>query len=191
MSFQQKRKSISIITVTIRGYSRKKLYQELGLETLQPWRCYRKFCFFFKILKLNFSNYLYQIIPVIENKVTQENTTLFFFKNTCFSSVITEWNKLDWKIKNSESTETLTKIILSIIKPSPNSTFSWHNPEGINLLSRLGLRLTHLRENKFKKSFQDSLNPSAVVGKVKLKLVLIAFPTVPMIRKNDWPSWTL
>ena len=32
------------ITVTIRGSSREKLYQELGLETLQQRRWYRKLC---------------------------------------------------------------------------------------------------------------------------------------------------
>ena len=37
------------ITVAIRGTSREKIYQELGLESLQQRRWYRKLCLFFKI----------------------------------------------------------------------------------------------------------------------------------------------
>ena len=53
----------------------------------------------------------------------------------------------------------------------------------------VGLRLgfSHLREQKFKHSFQDSLNPSAVVEKVKWKLVLTIWSTIPTIQKNNWP----
>ena len=56
MSFQQKKETIQYnaalaITGAIRGSSREKLYQELGLETLQQQRWYRKLCCFYKILK--------------------------------------------------------------------------------------------------------------------------------------------
>ena len=88
-----------------------------------------------------------------------------FFKNTFFPSTIIEWNKLDWEIKNPESIVTFKKRILSFIRPSANSTFNCHNPRGIKLLSRLRLGLSHLREHKFKHSFQDSLNPFCSCGK--------------------------
>ena len=39
------------ITGAIRGFSRKKLYQELGIESLKSQRWYRKLCLFFKIKK--------------------------------------------------------------------------------------------------------------------------------------------
>ena len=41
------------ITGTIRGRSREKFYQELGFESLQQQRWYRKLCLFFKIIKVN------------------------------------------------------------------------------------------------------------------------------------------
>ena len=88
-----------------------------------------------------------------------------FFKNTFFPSTIMEWNKLDWDIKNSESIVTFKKRILSFIRPSANSTFNCHNPRRIKLLSRLRLGLSHLREHKFKHSFQDSLNSFCGCGK--------------------------
>ena len=84
------------------------------------------------------------------------------------------------KIKNSESIKTFKKRILSFIKPSPNTTFNCHNAKEIKLLSRLfnchnakeikllsrlRLGLSHLREHKFKHSFQVSLNPFCSCGK--------------------------
>ena len=117
------------------------------------------------------------------NKIPTINVKHDFFKNTFFPSTIIEWKKLDWEIKNSKSIETFKKRILSFIRPSPTN-----NPRGIKLLSRPRLGLSHLREHKFKHGFQDSLKPSAVVEKVKLKLVLTNCSTVPTIRKNDWPS---
>ena len=84
------------------------------------------------------------------------NTT--FSRTLFFSSTIIEWNKL-------ESIETFKKKILSFFRPSPKSTFNCHNPKGIKLLSRLRLGLNHLREHKFKYSFQDSLNSFCSCGK--------------------------
>ena len=67
--FQQKMEIIQFnaalaITGAIRGSSREKPYQELGLETLQQRRWYRKLCCFYKILKSQSPKYLYSIIPI-------------------------------------------------------------------------------------------------------------------------------
>ena len=137
MSFQQKMETIQYnaalaITGAIRGSSREKVFQELGLETLQQRHWYRKLCCFYKILKSQSPKYLYSIIPMHNmsyrtrqcNKIPAINVKHDFFKNTFFPSTIIEWNKLDWKIKNSESIETFKKRVLSFIRPSPNSTFN-------------------------------------------------------------------
>ena len=53
---------------------------------------------------------------------------------------------------------------MQFIRPSPNSIFNCHNPKGVKLLTRLRLGLSHLRDHKFKHSFQDSLNPICNCG---------------------------
>ena len=151
MLFQQKMEAIQYnaalaITSAIKGCSREKLYQELGFETLQQRRWYRKLCCFYKILKSQSPKY---IIPIIIHQL--------FPYTICHT--------LDWNIKNSESIETFKNRILSFIRPSQNSTFNCHNPKGIKLLSRLRLGLSHLRKYKLKHSFQDSLNPFCSSGK--------------------------
>ena len=107
------------------------------------------------------------------NKIPAINVKHNFFKNTFFPLTIIEWNKLDWEIKNSESIETFLKRILSLIRASPNSTFNCDKPRGIKLLSRIRLGLSHLREHKFKHSFQDSLNPFCGCGKDEERLALL------------------
>ena len=80
------------ITVAIRGTSKKKIYQELGLEHLESRRWFRKLCFFFKILKNKSPRYLFRIIPQRRSSYITKNSDeipLFkanhnFYKNLFF-----------------------------------------------------------------------------------------------------------
>ena len=54
---------------------------------------------------------------------------------------------------------TFLKNILQYIRPTLNSFFNFHNPKGIKLFTNLRTGLSHLREHKFKHSFEDSLKP--------------------------------
>ena len=87
-----------------------------------------------------------------------------FLKNSFFPSTIIEWNKLDHNIRNSSSFNIFSKSILKFIRQSANSFFDCHNPKGMKFITRLRLGLSHLREHKFKHSFQDSLNPFCSCG---------------------------
>ena len=48
-----------------------------------------------------------------------------------------------------------------------NSTFHCHKPNGLKLITRLGLGLSHLQFHKFKYSFQDTLNPICNCGTIE------------------------
>ena len=61
-------------------------------------------------------------------------------------------------LRNSNSISVFKENILNFIRPSPNSIFNCHNPKGIKLVTTLRLGLSHLREDKFKHSFQDTIN---------------------------------
>ena len=67
MSFHHKLESIQYntwlaITGAIRGISKKKIYQELGLESVQLWRWYRKLGMFYVIYKNKSPQYLFKLI---------------------------------------------------------------------------------------------------------------------------------
>ena len=87
-----------------------------------------------------------------------------FFKNSFFPSTVIEWNKIDKNIRKSESLNIFKKSILKFIRLSQNRVYNWYNPKGIKLLTRLRVGLSHLREHKFKHSFQDTLNPICNCG---------------------------
>ena len=146
------------ITGSIRGSSREKLYQELGLESLKLQRWYRKLCLFSKLKEKKHPSYLFDIITkALSTQTTRNhnNIPLFnvkhqYFLNSFFPSTVTEWNKLDNNFRNLESFSALEEILNKQIL---NSTFNVHNPHGIKLLT------SHSREQKFRQNFQDSLDP--------------------------------
>ena len=58
----------------------------------------------------------------------------------------------------------LRSIILDFIKPSSESFYDYQNIVGAKLVTRPRLGLSHLRERKFKYSFQDTSNPLCNCG---------------------------
>ena len=69
--------SVLAIAEAITGTSKEKLYQELGLESLDKRRWYRKLCYFYKIFNKQSATYV-EIVPSF--KVIND-----FFKNSFFS----------------------------------------------------------------------------------------------------------
>ena len=73
-----------------------------------------------------------------------------FFRNSFFPSAITEWNKLDRDIRNSDSLNVFKLSLLKFVRPVANSVFEINNPYGLKLLTRLRLGLSYLRYHKFR-----------------------------------------
>ena len=175
-SFHQRLESLQYnvalaITGAIRGTSKEKLYNELGLESLQNRRWYRKLSFLYKVIP-NQSPYLFKMmlkknmsrstrgsdnIPLLDTKHN-------IFQNSYFPSSIKEWNRLDIEIWKSDSISIFKKHILSFVRPLPNKVSNSHSPQGLKLLARLQLGLSHLRYHKFKHNFLDTINPLCSCG---------------------------
>ena len=85
------------------------------------------------------------------------------------------------------------KVSISLKKPFKINTviskqiYNCHSPKGIKLIVRLGVGLSHLCKDKFKYSFQDTLNPICKCIKI-LKPHLIIF-IAQTIYKKRWLSW--
>ena len=75
-----------------------------------------------------------------------------------------EWNKMDLNICNSGCLPRFKSKVLKFIRPSENSIFLCNNPKEIQLLIRLKLGLSHLRDHKFKHNFLETLNPICNCG---------------------------
>ena len=86
------------------------------------------------------------------------------FKNSFFPSTIIEWNNLDPTLRNSKSFVDFKISILKFIRPSPSNVFNCNNHKIIRLITRLRVGMSHLREHKFKRNFQNCLNPICGCG---------------------------
>ena len=129
LSFHQKLESIQYnaalaLTGTIRASSREKLYQELGLESLQL-RC------FYKIYNKQAPGYLTELIPIHNEGYQRRHVANVpsisfkynFVKNTYSPSAILKWNKLDSSLRNSATYNVFKNSILKFIRPSPDKIF--------------------------------------------------------------------
>ena len=153
------------ITGAIRGTSKEKLYQELGLESLKDRRWLRRISYFYKIISTKLPPYLYELIPPLQKSQRYPGCfqtlrcTTALFQNSFLPFTITEWNKEDSDIKNIGSHAMFRKKLLTIIRPIKNDTNGIYDPLGVRLLDRLRLGFSHLREHTCRHNFADTLNP--------------------------------
>ena len=178
------------ITGAVRGTSWEKLYQELGFESFQQRRWYRKLFCLFKIISNQSPSYLFPLVsspntryPARKSEnIPQLRAKYEFFKSCWFPSTIKEWSNLDSRIRKFKSIHIFKSNILKFIQPKPNNVYYCHNPKGMllltrllttllltmllltRLLTRLPLGLSHLREHKFKHSSQDCPSPLCFCG---------------------------
>ena len=133
------------IAGAIKGTPKEKLYNELGLEYLKDRRWMPRLCLFHKIYNLKSPKYLYNLIPSVNRFYdTRINTNVpsfecrtEYFKNSFFSNVITEWNKLDINIRSMTPYTAFKNALLRFIRRKHVDTFGIHNPIGLQLLTRI------------------------------------------------------
>ena len=155
------------ITGAIKGSSRERLYQELGLESLSDRRWYRRLVYFFNIVSCNSPSYLNSLLPSKQRSYDPIRSNLFrnftshanFFKNSFFPFCISEWNKLSPNLRNSTSISMFKKGLLAFIRPQQCYIYNIFDPTGLKILTRLRVNLSHLRAHKFHHNFLDTLNP--------------------------------
>ena len=100
-SFQEKLDSIQYnvclpLTGAIRGTTKEKFYQEMGLESLRDRRWWRKFYLFYKVLENENSKYFFSLGTIRRSFYSTQNihnipflnTKHKFFKNSFFPSTI-------------------------------------------------------------------------------------------------------
>ena len=170
-SFCEKLESIQYIaalaiTGAIHGTSRDKIYKEIGLEPLKARRWYKRLSCMFKIMKEEAPNYLINLIPKCNRNIRTRNSHILIFhcrtdcfKYSFFPSTLRNWFNLDDNIRNSESISVFKNRLLAFIRPVENSVFNIYELNGLKLLTRLRLGLTHLNEHRFRHNFENCVNP--------------------------------
>ena len=147
--------------------AKEKLYQELGFEYLNSRRWLRKLCTFYRIVRNKSPCCLYKyILPGKRAYLTRNSNNIKqifckseYFAHSFFLYTIKEWNKLSLETRNSESYSKFRNSLLKFIRTIPNSVFCVTDKYGIKLFTRLRVGLNHLREHKFRHTFEDTVSP--------------------------------
>ena len=101
--------AVLAITSAIRGASKEKLYQELGLEYLRNRRWLRRMSYLYKIISTKSPSYLYELIPLLQRSHRYPGCfktlrcRIEHFRNLFLPFTVTEWKKLDSDTKNCNS----------------------------------------------------------------------------------------
>ena len=136
----------------VKGTSREKLYQELGLEYLHQRRWMTRFCLLYKVVSTKLTAFIYDTIPPVSQPQRHPNTfnsiscRIEYFKNSFLPYVIGEWNKLNPEIQRCGSYNIFWKSILIFIRPSASKVYIINVAIDIKLITRLRLGFSHLRE---------------------------------------------
>ena len=153
-SFHQKIESVQYngclaITGAMRGTSKEKLYDELGpFNSLAGSESCANFT--------NMNLLGITLVPLRKSPYCTRNTEsipLFKKKQQLFLTI------LDHNIRNNGSFSAFKNNILKFFRPTPNNVFNCENHRGIKLVTKLRVDPSHLHEQKFKHSFQDTLSP--------------------------------
>jgi len=150
-----------------KGTSRSKIYNELGWESLNDRRTYRRVVQFYKIMKGLTPGYLRDPIPPIRNHLFGNRQTNVIqniycrndrFCNSFFPNSIVIWNELGPDLRGSESLSLFKNRLLKIYRPAKKDVFDIHDHEGIKRLYQLRVGLSPLLNHKKSHNFIDTPN---------------------------------
>ena len=156
----------------------KRIYQDLGLDSLKSKRWYKRLSCMFKIMNNEAPHYLLNLISKSQQTITTRNEHKNFlgrtycFKNSFFPSTLKDWFNLNVSIRNSESLAIFKSILLSFIRPIQSKAYSIFDPIGLKLLTRLLLCCSHLNKHTFRIIFKTIWIPYVlVVWRLKIQYI--------------------
>ena len=158
------------ITGAWKGTNLDKIYEQLGWESLNERRVFRRLTMFFKIMNNLTPNYLKEPLPFqqgryrlrtncIINTIPCRNTK---HRNSFFPNSISLWNNLDTIIKRSRNISIFKSSILKIIRPQKKKTFDIYDTNRLKWLFQLRVGLSPLKSHKKRHNFNDTLNDNCL-----------------------------
>ena len=155
------------VTGAWRGTSRDKLYNELGWESLDNRRWYRRLTLFYKITKNLTPDYTRDPIPPLHQSVYSLRNQQVIgqlrprrerFKSSFYPSCLMEWNKFSHLIWASPTVASFKSKLLVLIRPTAKSVYGIHDPVGLSYLTQLRVSLSRLKFHRFRHNFGDTID---------------------------------
>ena len=158
-----------VVSGAWRGTSRKKLYDDLGWESLHHRRNFKRLCIFYDVFKTNFPKYLSNVIDSCKpkNSLRQIEKEILSnipcrtlkFSHSFFPSTIKYWNALEHDLKHTNSLASFKNLLLKNIRPPKKHYYGIQDKEGTRFLTLLRMGLSPLKKLKFQHSFIDTFDP--------------------------------
>ena len=135
-------KACIAIAGAIQGTSRERLYQELGLESLENRRWYQKLIFFHKIgngatpryltIYLNtYENLVYNTRASYQNKIRRFKARTEHFKQSFFPFCVNKCYKLDSSLREAKSIKHMKSMFKEFFNLKQKSLFAIHDLVGV------------------------------------------------------------
>ena len=152
-----------------KGTNRDKIYDELGWESLDHRRMFRRLTQFYKIMTGLTPEYLRTPIPELRghlfgNRLTNVLHTMHSnkdkYRNSFFPDSVTLWNDLGPELRGADSLPIFKKKMLKLYRPEKKTLYNIHDPIHIKWIFQLRVGLSPLKNHKKNHNFQDTLDDS-------------------------------
>ena len=161
------------VTGAWKGTSRKKIYEQLGWESLHNRRELHRMTQFYKIMNDLTPPYLKEPIPtprchLFGPRSTNVLPSIFCrndrYKNSFFPDAIEKWNNLGVEIRSTVKLSDFKSLLTKLIRPPKKDIFCLHNPDGIKRIYQLRAGLSPLKAHKKAHNFQDTTSDICLCG---------------------------
>ena len=147
-----------------KGTNRDKIYAELGWETLDQRRMFRRLVLFYKIMNcptpdylriptLSLHRHLYGIRSnnVLKDIVCKTDR----YSNSFYPDSVCMWNDLGPELRGAESISVFKRNLLKLYRPEKKSLYNIHD-NGIKWIFQLRVGLSPLKSHKKSHHFKDT-----------------------------------
>ena len=151
------------------GHLTKKMYHELGWESLTNRRWYKQMCLFYKIINNKTPNYLKLFLRDTISPRNDFQRPLFTrtkkYMTSFFPSCVHSWNTiLSADQRNLKTISTFKLELIKVIRPQKTKNFGIDDSNALKHITQLRLGLNSLRANKFRHNFKDTDDPLCVAN---------------------------
>ena len=156
-----------VVTGAWQGSSRNKLYDELGWESLNDRRYFRRLVLIYKIHNNISPRYLIDNMPPLRRRLYGNIYSHIYheiqcktnrYMNSFFPDAIKIWNKIDTSFHQCNTIGSFKHSIIGLLRPTAKSIFNVHDPVSLKFLFQLRVSLSPLKQHKLLHGFDDIIN---------------------------------
>ena len=145
-----------------KGTNTDKIYEELGWESLDQRRFFRRLVMFYKIINNLTPEYLKEPIPPVQCRYGVRSNDMNYipyrtdrYLNSFYSDAVRSWNDIGTNLRNAKTLSVFKEELLKIIRPTKKDIFNIHD-SGLKWIFQLRVGLSHLRAHKKRHKFIDT-----------------------------------